>query len=329
MVAVLASSGFFHVTPAQTWMLVAVVFVVGLAIGPLLAACTNRLCESPPARHERVALAISTAIIFALATWMIVDCEGQWIPEVRPDLSWRFGRLGFHLILLALLLTATATDLREYIIPDEVAYLGILLGVTIATASGDVQVIHLWVDWNHPLVDMSGQYVPEWIGRHPHWHGLAWSLVGAATGAGITWLARGISSGILGQEAMGLGDVTLMAMIGAFLGWQPVVIVFAIAPFCGIIVALVAKLLFNRTYIPYGPFLSLAALLVTFFWKWIWQSEPLPRVSIRRLFGDAIGLAILIGVSLVLLMVLLSLIRWWKNSELTRSGSVGEHSEER
>ena len=161
MVAVLASNGFFHVTPAQTWMLVAVVFVVGLAIGPLLAAWTNRLCESPPGRYARIALAFSTAITLTLATWMIVAGEGQWIPEVVPDVPWRFGRLGFHLILLTLLLVATATDLREYIIPDEVTYLGILLGVAIATASGDVQLIHLWVDWNHPLVDMKGQYVPE------------------------------------------------------------------------------------------------------------------------------------------------------------------------
>ena len=51
MVAVLAWTGFFHVTAAQTWLLVAVVFVVGLAIGPLLTAWANRLCESPPGRY--------------------------------------------------------------------------------------------------------------------------------------------------------------------------------------------------------------------------------------------------------------------------------------
>ena len=66
---------------------------------------------------------------------------------------------------------------------------------------------------------------------------------------------------MLGQEAMGLGDVTLMAMIGSFLGWQPVLFVFLLAPFCGIVVGLVAKTMLNRSYVPYGPYLSVAALL--------------------------------------------------------------------
>ena len=55
----------------------------------------------------------------------------------------------------------------------------------------------------------------DWIKESHHLHGLAWSLAGLAAGAGITWLVREISSRVLGQEALGAGDVTLMAMIGA------------------------------------------------------------------------------------------------------------------
>jgi leader peptidase (prepilin peptidase)/N-methyltransferase len=218
--------------------------------------------------------------------------------------------------LLTLLITATATDLREYIIPDWITYPGTLFGVILATASGDVQIIHFWVDWNHPLAAVMGPEIPEWIKQHPHLHGLAWSLAGAVAGAGITWLSRLISSLVLGQEAMGFGDVTLMGMIGSYLGWQPMVFVFLLAPFCGICVGIVVKTMVNRSYVPYGPYLSVAALIVMFFWKWIWQWEPTPRVSIRKLFGDIPSLAILATVTFVLLSVLLGIARWWRGSAL-------------
>ncbi len=287
-------------------------FVVGLVVGPLLSVWTNRLCEVPPRKSEWLVTTFVTACLFAAGTFAIVALEGQRVHEVVPHEFWRYGRWLSHLTLLALLIAATATDLREYVIPDQITYPGTILGILLATTAGDVQLIHTWVDWNHPLVAALGPEIPEWIKQHPHWHGLVWSLAGAVAGAGVTWFARLISSVVIGQEAMGLGDVTLMAMIGSFLGWQPVLFVFLLAPFCGIMVGLVVKSILNRPYVPYGPYLSVAALLVMFFWKWIWQWEPTPRVSIRRLFGDVPSLAILAGVSFVLLTVLLGIVRWWR-----------------
>ena len=78
----------------------------------------------------------------------------------------------------------------------------------------------------------------------------------------MTWLVRWLSSVVLGQESLGLGDVTLMAMIGSFLGWQPLVFVFLLAPLCGIAMGLGVRLVTNRTYIPFGPYLSMAAVVV-------------------------------------------------------------------
>ena len=270
------------------------------------------MCESPARRGEATVIAVLTSTLFALATIVIVFLEAQRVSEVRPDVWWRFGRWAAHLGLLTLLIAATATDLREYIIPDQITFPGVVFGVLLATASGDTQLIHLWVDWNHPLVALQGPEIPQWLELHPHWHGLAWSLTGAATGAGVTWLARGISSAVLGQEAMGFGDVTLMAMIGSFLGWQPMLFVFLLAPFCGLVVGLTVKSLLNRPYVPYGPYLSAAAVVVMLSWRWIWSWEPTPRVSIRKLFGDLPSLAILSGASLVLLLVLLGIVRWWR-----------------
>ena len=312
----LVPNGFFHLAANEACLLSAIAFVVGLALGPLLAAWANRLCDEPPRRRETLVATLITGSLFALGAFAIVAMEGQRIHEVVPSLFWRNGRLLSHFVLLALLITATATDLREYIIPDWITYPGTLFGAILATASGDAQLIHFWVDWNHPLVAVIGPEIPEWIKQHPHWHGLVWSVAGAISGAGITWLSRLVSSVVLGQEAMGLGDVTLMAMIGSFLGWQPMVFVFLFAPFCGIFVGVVVKTMVNRSYVPYGPYLSVAALIVMFFWKWIWQWEPTPRVSIRKLFGDIPSLAILATVSFVLLSILLGIVRWWRGSAL-------------
>ena len=91
-----------------------------------------------------------------------------------------------------------------------------------------------------------------------HWAGLLTALVGMAASGGLVWMVRIIGPASLGREAMGFGDVTLMAMIGAFLGWQPCLIVFFLAP-CR------AGGRAGRPdpppgrEIPYGPFLCLAA----------------------------------------------------------------------
>ncbi|MEN6407968.1 MAG: A24 family peptidase, partial [Thermoguttaceae bacterium] len=70
------------------------------------------------------------------------------------------------------------------------------------------------------------------------WQGLLSSLVGAAVGGGLIWAVRIIGKAVLRREAMGFGDVTLMAMIGAFLGWQPCLVVFFLAPFAGLVVGI-------------------------------------------------------------------------------------------
>ncbi len=71
----------------------------------------------------------------------------------------------------------------------------------------------------------------------------------------LVWVVRIVASVALQQEAMGFGDVTLMGMIGAFLGWQPAVMAFFLAPFAGVVIALAQWLTTGRKEIAYGPFL--------------------------------------------------------------------------
>lgn len=67
------------------------------------------------------------------------------------------------------------------------------------------------------------------------------------------------------ESAMGDGDVKLMAMMGAFLGWKLVLFTFFIAPVFGSIAGLILKIKDGRQIIPYGPYLSLAAIIAIFF----------------------------------------------------------------
>ena len=110
-----------------------------------------------------------------------------------------------------------------------------------------------------------------WFRGGEGWRALLSSLVGMAAGGGLVWAVRIIGSAVLQREAMGFGDVTLMAMLGAFLGWQAAFIIFFLAPFAGLAVAVLRLVLFRDKEIPYGPFLCLAAMFLIVCWRFVWN----------------------------------------------------------
>lgn len=124
-------------------------------------------------------------------------------------------------------------------------------------------------------VGLAGIVAAWWRGG-PGWQGLVTSLVGLAAGGAVVWLTRLIGFWALGREAMGFGDVTLLAMIGAFLGWQAVLVVFFLAPFAGLVLGIAQWLVRREHALPYGPFLCLATAWVVVRWYAIWPwAEPL------------------------------------------------------
>jgi prepilin signal peptidase PulO-like enzyme (type II secretory pathway) len=137
-----------------------------------------------------------------------------------------------------------------------------------------------------------------WYWRGDHWVGLLSALVGMLTGGLMIWLVRIVGTAVLKREAMGFGDVTLMAMIGSFLGWQTCLVVFFLAPFAGLVIGLITLLLRRGHEIPYGPFLCLAAAFVVVKWApvWDWASE---------IFALGWVLPIVLLVCLVLMALLL------------------------
>lgn len=286
---------------------VAVFLPLGLAAGLIAACWSARLIarESAGARGLSRGASMTIVLVTAAIDLALVLAVGQGQVHAIPEggsVDWAHWRLLYHYALIVLLVTATAIDFDQYLIPDEITVPGTLLGLAGAFIFGQLQLMHVWIDWNQ-ADPIFGPYIPQWIKQHPHWHALAWSLAGLTVGAGITWLARAVSRGVLGVEALGFGDVTLMAMIGSFLGWQPMVFVFLLAPICGLAIGLAAKIVAGRRAIPYGPCLSFAALLVNFTWRWLWPPT-------RDIFGHwptLVGLAtiVIVGTGGLLWLLLL------------------------
>lgn len=267
-------------------------------------------------RGERIGAAgflteLGTGLLFLAYIFVVTEYRAQDITKVYPPSEWWHARMIYHLLLVTFLVAATVTDLRDYLVPDAITVPGLLIGVAGAAISGHFQIVHLWIDWNVEVPGLFDAYVPAWLADHPHLHGLAWSMAGLVAGGTITWLLRAISSYILGQQAMGLGDVTLMAMVGSYLGWQPVVFVFLLAPFCGMLMGLAVRLATGRTFIPYGPYLAAAAVVVLFTWKWLWTPT-------RLIFGHVPSLLLLGGAAMGGLVLLLVLLRIYKAIPIER-----------
>jgi leader peptidase (prepilin peptidase)/N-methyltransferase len=228
-----------------------------------------------------------------------------------------FWRWAYHMVLLEALVVASFIDLDLRIIPDGATLPAMAVGVLGGLLLGCVYIVPVWfqdVSVLDLLASVSGSRfrpflhaaaVPGWIAAHPHLHGLAVSLAGIVVGGGSVWMVRIIGQWVLKREAMGFGDVVLMATIGSFLGWQPTLVVFFIAPVCALVVVAALWLFRRDREIPYGPYLSLATLILLIGWKHIWPAAE--RVFSLGFFVPAMGLLMC-----ALLYLSLQMMQWTK-----------------
>ena len=118
-------------------------------------------------------------------------------------------------------------------------------------------------------------------------------LLGYLIAGGLVWAVRILGSLAFGKEAMGLGDVHLLAAIGAVVGWFDPILIFFIAPFSGLVWAaistILAKMGKKRREIPYGPHLAIATVIVVlampavqFGWKIMMPGVLMPEDGIRK-----------------------------------------------
>jgi len=148
-----------------------------------------------------------------------------------------FARYGWHASFFlyagfaSALVVVAAVDLKHYIIPHAITYPGIAVGLV-----GSALVLPV------PLVS---------------------AAIGAAIGIGFLYVVALASLVLLRREGMGGGDIALAGMIGAFLGWQALVVAMMVALVAGSVVGVVLIALRKRgrrDMVPFGPFLAFGAL---------------------------------------------------------------------
>ena len=120
------------------------------------------------------------------------------------------------------------------------------------------------------LVGSGGVIAVWWLGGDS-WRGLLSSLIGLAVGGGTVWAVRIVASLAMGQEAMGFGDVTLMAMIGAFVGWQAAIAGFFLAPIAAILIVLIQYAVTRQPAVPFGPYLCAGTVIAVSAWNAVWN----------------------------------------------------------
>jgi prepilin signal peptidase PulO-like enzyme (type II secretory pathway) len=144
-----------------------------------------------------------------------------------------------------------------------------------------------------------------WTRGGVQWVGLSSALVGMLAGGGMVWVVRVLGTAMLGKEAMGFGDVTLMAMIGTFIGWQACLLTFFLAPLFALLFGVVQLIVSGESEIYYGPFLCVAASVVVVRWRDVW-GWAWPMFDLGWLVPAAMAAA------MAVMIVLLAGVRWVK-----------------
>ncbi len=140
-------------------------------------------------------------------------------------------------VFVCALIVATFIDFEIQEIPDEISLGGLAAGLILAFI------------------------FPSLMNSHSHTRALIGSLIGAFAGGASIYIMGVIGTIIFKKDAMGGGDVKLMAMIGAFLGLKMAAVAFFIAPVFGALAGMALKMRDGREIIAYGPYLSLGAIV--------------------------------------------------------------------
>lgn len=235
-----------------------VVFLFGSAIGSFLNVCIYRLPRSLSLIHPRsmcpgCRVPISFYDNIPVLSYLVLrgKCRHCGTPIslrypvvelaaglfavavlVRHGISWN-GLLVYALV--AALLVITFIDIDHQIIPNVITYPGIVVGLGTSFFTGLVTYTE--------------------------------SLLGIALGAGVLIIVATGYYLLTKKEGMGGGDVKLLAMIGAFLGWKAIVFTIFVGSAVGTVVGLAVAIRTKKgrkAAVPFGPFLSLGAILYLF-----------------------------------------------------------------
>lgn len=235
----------------------------------LRGECRN--CGAPiAARYALVELLVGLLFAGLFVVDVVLGKRGPYGYEIGLPLA----TMLYHALLVALLVAAAFIDRDLFIIPDSITVTGMILGIALGTIVPAIRpepaasATHAWGFWTGVIGLLVGGGLTEAVRR-----------VGSFV---ATLIASVLSGRYTYREAMGFGDVTLMAMVGAFMGWQGAILTFFAGPFFGIIeagwklVVKIKKLLTGRKLsnldreLPFGPYLSMGAIALVLSWHWFW-----------------------------------------------------------
>jgi leader peptidase (prepilin peptidase) / N-methyltransferase len=282
-------------------------FLFGIVIGSFLNVCITRIPEGlsivrPASRCPRCQSSIKPYDNIPILSWLILrgKCRHCHLPisplyPIIEFLTGAFFVLTFYsfavtvptfkwLFFGCLLIVLMATDLRVRLLPDAVTFFGLGLGLAFATRifpSSFLGIYGLWFRLPSSL--------PHAVA------GVLDSLLGAAFGSLLLLAAATLYKLVRHRDGMGMGDVKMMAMVGAFLGIRGAFLTILFGTLLGSIVGIATVLIFyssgwkrdlaaraarrglahgsansirfsiaSRYQFPLGTFLGLAAFFVVF-----------------------------------------------------------------
>jgi leader peptidase (prepilin peptidase)/N-methyltransferase len=139
---------------------------------------------------------------------------------------------------------------------------------------GMMPLDHPWRTWLHS--PRSGYYpwpvwgpLPAWLPPRSWQLGLATGLAGALAGAALMGLTRWLFNLAAGVRVIPTGDVAILAIAGAFLGWQPVTVAFAAALLPALLPAGLRLVVWKKDTALFGPWLAAAVVAVWLGWAWV------------------------------------------------------------
>jgi leader peptidase (prepilin peptidase)/N-methyltransferase len=160
---------------------------------------------------------------------------------------WRYG-VGWASLLYGVLISAliviTFIDIDFQIIPDRITLIGIPIGL------------------------VTGSFLLPDPFLRTAYLGVRSSLIGAAAGFSFYYLLAYLSIVIIKKEGMGGGDIKMMAMLGAFLGWKAVILTTFLGSLFGSIAGILLMAVKGQgrgLQIPFGPYLALGSVISIFF----------------------------------------------------------------
>jgi len=256
------------------------VFLFGLVIGSFLNVCIVRIPERksivmPASACPKCGAAIRPYHNIPVISYLLLrgkcrNCKTKISPmypivELLTGILFLGCYLAFGITaeaakwaaFSALMVVLVFTDLRERVLPDVVNYTGFGLGLAVSFFTQPTDGTALWLSnriFSYPPPAPALSFVD--------------ALLGAAVGSGLLWLVSEAYFRLRGREGMGLGDVKMMLMAGAFLGAKRTLLTILAGSLLGSILGL-AFILARRKEsdyeLPFGTFLGMAALLVVFF----------------------------------------------------------------